>query len=138
VSWISNPVFLKFKKKKKKKKEKKFYHGATFGEVDKVGFQVGLVVGIVRAPPIDPELLYELVDVALDGAMGLNSLFCMFLPHWVTFQHRKFLLLWVCLPSISANLLWPWRSQVFDIFDRSLKILVLLNLLHPRIQALLG
>lgn len=73
----------------------KIYHGAAFGEVDKVGFQVGLLVGIIRAPPVDSEFLYELLDVALDGAMGLSSFFCMFLAHWVTFQYRKFLLLWV-------------------------------------------
>lgn len=56
----------------------KIYHGSTFGEVDKVRLQVGLVIGVVRVPPIDLELIYELPDVALDGLMGLNCFFRMF------------------------------------------------------------
>jgi hypothetical protein len=50
---------------------------------------------MVRAPPIYLELLHELFDVALDGAMGLNSFFCMFLANTnrVVFQYGKVLLL---------------------------------------------
>ena len=68
---------------------------------------------MVRAPPIYLELLHELFDVALDGAMGLNSFFCKFLANRVVFQYQKVLLLWVRSAKYTCYLVVTMVKKTF-------------------------